>query len=188
MSIVRYLAGMAAVMLILLPLWALARLLFLHLQGRRAAADWRHEVLLAVFVLYLAALASQTILPRIGWADGMLTIQRWNGGPPNYKPFYMIRLMLFRAKDPVYRAVNLLGNVAIFLPLGVLPPLLWPRWRKGCAILLGMGVSIFIELVQPLVGRTRDVDDLILNTLGALLGWLIVLLVQTVRRHKRKKT
>ena len=51
-----------------------------------------------------------------------------------------------------------------------------------------MGVSIFIELVQPLVGRTRDVDDLILNTLGALLGWLIVLLVQTVRRHKRKKT
>ena len=96
MSIVRYLAGMAAVMLILLPLWALARLLFLHLRGRRAAADWRHEVLLAVLVLYLAALASQTILPRIGWADGMLTIQRWNGGPPNYKPFYMIRLMLFR--------------------------------------------------------------------------------------------
>lgn len=188
MSIVRYLAGMAAVMLILLPLWALARLLFLRRRGRKAAADWRHEVLLAVFVLYLAALASQTILPRIGWADGMLTIQRWNGGPPNYKPFYMIRLMLFRAKDPVYRAVNLLGNVAIFLPLGVLPPLLWPRWRKRCAILLGMGVSIFIELVQPLVGRTRDVDDLILNTLGALLGWLIVLLVQTVRRHKRKKT
>ena len=96
--------------------------------------------------------------------------------------------MLFRAKDPVYRAVNLLGNVAIFLPLGVLPLLLWPRWRKGRAVLLGMGVSIFIELVQPLVGRTRDVDDLILNTLGALLGWLIVLLVQTVRRHKRKKT
>ena len=51
MSIVRYLAGMAAVMLILQPLWVLARLLFLRRRGRKAAADWRHEVLLAVFVL-----------------------------------------------------------------------------------------------------------------------------------------
>ena len=48
MSIVRYLAGMAAVMLILLPLWALARRSILRLRGRKAAADWRHEVLLAV--------------------------------------------------------------------------------------------------------------------------------------------
>ncbi len=188
MSIVRYLAGMAAVMLVLLPLWALVRWLFLRIRGRKAPPDWRHEVLLAVFVLYLAALARQTILPRIGWADGALTVRRWNGGPPNYKPFYMIRLMLFRAKDPVYRAVNLLGNVVIFAPLGFLPPLLWPRWRKGRSILLGVGVSAFIELVQPLVGRTRDVDDLILNTLGALLGWLILLLVQAVCRHKREKT
>ena len=144
MSIVRYLAGMAAVMLILLPLWALARLLFLRRRGRKAAADWRHEVLLAVFVLYLAALASQTILPRIGWADEMLTIQRWNGGPPNYKPFYMIRLMLFRAKDPVYRAVNLLGNVAIFLPLGVLPPLLC--MGLFTALTAGLAAALFVWL------------------------------------------
>lgn len=187
MSIVRYLGNMVVVMLALLPLWALVRWGFLRIRNRVQTADRRHEVLLALFVLYLTALASQTILPRICWADGSLTVQRWNGGAPNYIPFRMIQLMLFRAKNPVYRAVNLLGNVAIFVPIGILPPLLWPRWGRGKAILLGMGISALIELVQPLVGRTRDVDDLILNTMGAALGWLLLWLLLVLRRHKRNK-
>ena len=74
--------------------------------------------------------------------------------------------------------------MAVFVSLGLLPPLLWPRMGQGWPVLLGFGCSCFIELVQPLVGRQRDIDDLILNTLGALLGWLLSLALTRPRPKK----
>jgi glycopeptide antibiotics resistance protein len=75
-------------------------------------------------------------------------------------------------------------NVVMFVPLGVLLPLLWPRLNSIRRIaVLGVCASMAIELTQLLlwvtVGsrRTVDVNDLIANTLGALLGLLVLRLV-----------
>lgn len=78
MSILLCLGKMMLTMLRLLPVWAVARWGCLRLTGRDAA--WRTEILLALFALYLAAVAGQTILPRISWIDGALTVCRWSGG------------------------------------------------------------------------------------------------------------
>jgi glycopeptide antibiotics resistance protein len=75
-------------------------------------------------------------------------------------------------------------NVVMFVPLGVLLPLLWPRLNSIRRVaVLGVCASMAIELTQLLlwvtVGsrRTVDVNDLIANTLGALLGLLVLRLV-----------
>ena len=77
-----------------------------------------------------------------------------------------------------YLVVSFFGNVGIFMPLGLLAPLLWARadgWRQCAAA--GFCVSLFIELCQLPLNRCSDIDDLILNTLGALAGYgLFVLL------------
>lgn len=64
-------------------------------------------------------------------------------------------------------------NVLLFLPLGFLVPHISPRWSSfsGTAF-TGFGFSLLIELSQLLNNRRTDVDDLILNTLGAVLGYL----------------
>jgi glycopeptide antibiotics resistance protein len=70
--------------------------------------------------------------------------------------------------------VNTLGNVAAFLPAGMLPPLIWPRAFGSArrAALGSFGLSLLIELAQLATGRRcADVDDLILNTLGGLIGY-----------------
>jgi glycopeptide antibiotics resistance protein len=67
-------------------------------------------------------------------------------------------------------------NVILFIPLGVMLGLLWKR--KGYliqAFLYGFGFSFLIECSQLLNNRSSDIDDLILNTLGAVLGYLILL-------------
>lgn len=63
-------------------------------------------------------------------------------------------------------------NVVLFFPLGILAPLIWNRLRRFGALLgASLGFSLLIELSQLLNNRSTDVDDLILNTLGGLIGF-----------------
>lgn len=62
-------------------------------------------------------------------------------------------------------------NIVLFLPFGFLLPLIWKKADKfRHALLYGASFSLFIELSQLLNNRSTDIDDLILNTLGALIG------------------
>lgn len=70
--------------------------------------------------------------------------------------------------------VNLVGNVAMFVPLGALLPDLWKSLRRPLRFWVVVLITLLtIELVQlvTLLG-TFDVDDILLNTLGVLLGRL----------------
>lgn len=70
--------------------------------------------------------------------------------------------------------VNLLGNILVFCPLGVLLPVVFPRYNSVWKILAaGAAFSFMIEFVQFFVGRSSDIDDIIFNTLGVVLGFWI---------------
>lgn len=80
-------------------------------------------------------------------------------------------------------------NVLLFVPLGLFARLLWRRGLAATA-LLGFGASLAIEITQvtanfgtaPFVYRIFDVDDLLNNTAGALLGWIAAALYVALRR------
>lgn len=71
--------------------------------------------------------------------------------------------------------MNLLGNIAMFIPVGIV----WPAYFKkldtvGKTVLAGFGFTLFIEISQLLFyERNSDIDDIILNTTGMLIGALI---------------
>lgn len=77
-------------------------------------------------------------------------------------------------------AVDAVLNVGVFVPLGALLALLGMRVLP--AGVLALAGSLSIESAQYLMdaGRTADVNDLITNTVGALLGWLAVAAVRAV--------
>lgn len=78
-------------------------------------------------------------------------------------------------------ALQLGGNILLLLPLGFLLPLLFDRFeRPGAVVVAGLSVSLGIELVQVLTSsvlgftyKVFDVDDLILNTIGVVVGWVL---------------
>lgn len=78
---------------------------------------------------------------------------------------------------PFSNKIHVLGyllNVVMFLPLGFLVPLIWKGIGKFSHILItGADFSLLIELSQLFSYRGTDVDDLILNTLGAAVGFLL---------------
>ena len=74
-------------------------------------------------------------------------------------------------------------NVALFVPVGLLAALLIPRRRWPLALVAGFAFTTLIELVQvPELDRVSDPRDLVMNTSGAVLGVLLVLVARMVRR------
>jgi glycopeptide antibiotics resistance protein len=97
----------------------------------------------------------------------------------NAVPLTTIRIY-FDNLDSAFWVSQAAGNLLLMLPIGVFGPLALPwldRWWR--ILLVALLLSIFIELAQLRIpDRSADVDDVLLNTLGALLGYgLLQLLV-----------
>ncbi len=65
-------------------------------------------------------------------------------------------------------------NILMLVPFGFLVPFIWKNYRKFYKTLfLGAGFSLMIEISQLITNRTTDINDLIANTIGALIGYII---------------
>lgn len=85
--------------------------------------------------------------------------------------------------------INLVGNVLVFMPLGIILPVIQKRKASFLRIFLtSFSFSLVIETLQLLfrVG-TFDVDDLLLNTLGGILGYGIYSLWKKVKKNSNRK-
>ena len=70
---------------------------------------------------------------------------------------------------------NSLLNVLLFIPLGLFLPVIWTYYRNvKSTVAFGIGLSLVIELLQMLTFRATDVNDLITNTAGTAIGFLLV--------------
>jgi glycopeptide antibiotics resistance protein len=131
---------------------------------------------------YAAALAVITLLP-IRWNP---KLARW---PNNYKPQLVPfdGLLVLLQESPLVTLAELFGNVLLFVPFGFLLPLLVPAMRRWWRVLAaGAGVSLVIELYQlawPSV-RRASVTDLLMNALGALLGFAALRLTEAFRGRR----
>ena len=86
--------------------------------------------------------------------------------------------------------INLFGNIIGFAPLGFLLPSFSGRCRKYWynTVMAGYLLSFGVELVQLLLrAGSCDIDDVILNTTGTLLGYCCFRLVQRKRKKRRQK-
>ena len=69
-------------------------------------------------------------------------------------------------------AMTYILNIIMFMPLGFLLPLIWENFRNAKkVVLMGFLMSLAIEICQLFNIRTTDIDDLLMNTLGALVGY-----------------
>lgn len=111
----------------------------------------------------------------------------------NLIPFQEIRRFWeYREKLGIWSVINLLGNVIIFVPFGFFKPMSSVSRNFLTTVLDGIWLSMIVEVFQFVtkVGRF-DVDDLLLNTFGVAIGYLIFLICNVMRRKygkKRKRT
>lgn len=139
---------------------------------RSRTRSWRDATLpvmrvlsipLTLMVLLVFALRPGDILPGDSYAI-------------NLEPFRDLRTSLESGHLVNIAILNLAGNAAMFLPFGAVVAFVFPRSGILALLVVALAISVAIEVAQtmPTVARSSDITDAIMNTLGALLGFVIV--------------
>ena len=136
-----------------------------YLIKNKADFCFYKELFTLVFILYVMCLFE------------VVTLQDNNYGLSNFIPFkeifrYQIGSRLF--------IKNIVGNILLFLPYGYFTSYYLNNKKLWPTALLTIIVSFTIETVQLKIGRTFDVDDIILNTCGGIIGGFIYSLSESV--------
>ena len=160
---------------IILLVWVISRIYRAVLYGKPYL--WR-ELLLWGLLIYVAFLLYNTFEPFT------ILLERQQQRA-NFVPLQGIAKMIENASifdDEVTKRIvflNLAGNILIFSPFGIAIPLLEKRLNRGwMVVLLGLAISLVIELAQTfLIARVFDVDDLVLNAVGTLIGFSVYALL-----------
>lgn len=173
-----YILNMFPYMLIAIPVVILIRVIscsFLKKKEHKTTV-W-HELGVCLFFLFLFGLFSQTIIPQFDFGVGGISITNGNLlGEINLIPG---KVFIDTWRESMvggywlYFAINFIGNICLFVPIGFCVPLLWNKSSLPKTLLVGFLISLFIELCQLPQARGTDIDDLWINTLGAMIGYLL---------------
>ncbi|MDD6488423.1 MAG: VanZ family protein [Clostridia bacterium] len=166
------------VSLLFVPIYLFLRLVFLTNHKQKNLADrinFYREIIMLCFFVFMVHLFVQTFIVNIG------------ANQINLIPFKIIIQQIQEMSLNQYTygifILNIIGNVTIFAPIGIFAPYLFKTDFRHTA-LLGFLISLTIEGGQLPLPRTSDVDDLILNTTGTIVGYGIYMLGKNLKDIK----
>ena len=145
--------------------------------GRTHTLTIMRKVYIALLAAYLYLILKVMVLKDI--PEFRIGRTRWrlggtDDGPPNWIPFRSIRYYLIGRYGFGKAVINLVGNVALLVPVGYLAAAIQPRMTWKGSMAMGLAVSFTIEAIQGLFRLgIVDVDDIILNTAGVMAGQML---------------
>lgn len=113
----------------------------------------------------------------------VVTFQDINYGTNNFVPFKEIFRYELGSKVFIH---NIIGNIILFIPFGFFVSTILKTKKVLPILFLSLVTSSVIEYTQLLIGRTFDIDDIILNLCGSLIGYIIYLFLITIIDHVPK--
>ena len=144
--------------------------------------------LYGVFICYILFLFKLLFLSRVSLLD-LFNNQRTLNRSINLVPFNSIKEYIFSSSATIKKFAfsNVVGNIVIFIPLGTYLSLFKKNKRVITNLQILFIVSLFIEIIQGILGiGASDIDDIILNCLGGLVGILGYKLLQFILRDEKK--
>jgi glycopeptide antibiotics resistance protein len=164
------------------PCWLIVRLARRRNPANRLPVS--RETFLLVVVVYLAGVAAATLAPNespLAKREGVVL-------RPRLASLTCVSSRLRVGSTPRgFCQHNARGNVLLFVPLGILLALGWSNLWFWQGVLIASALSAGIELTQYLTSgwthRTPDVNDVILNTIGAAGGLSVVVIPRFLRRR-----
>jgi Glycopeptide antibiotics resistance protein len=159
---------------IVLPIWAVYRIFVLNKNKKMNSV---REIMINMFLIYLLGVVYLTFFSK--------GIRPYNWHPSvNVIPIKETISMIKKCPWSV-SFVNLAGNILLLLPVGIFVPTLFKKTRSMKKVIsTGFLISLSIEITQLLTGlRICDIDDLILNTIGTMMGYIFYVLIRKVSKR-----
>lgn len=152
----------------------IALLAFLWISKKRRFMQFKLMIIEFVFIMYIIAIPDITgiigMQINIDWFKNSLSSIDYS------RPFGEGGLEM------------LILNMVLFIPLGALVPMVIQniKWNWRSVLLVGFSFSVGIEFLQMFGGRMSELDDILMNSLGALVGYGIFWICQCVSKTKKK--
>ena len=168
-------------------IWLLIRI---SIWIRQKSIDWKREAILVLMYINLSVFIRFALFPR-DLVDGRiqpLVFDTTTVFPLRINPVPFVHLFDYdNVRDIVW---NTFGNVAMFIPTGIMLPIIYRRlnsvWEAAAA---GALISLCIEILQlPFPSRASDIDDLIVNTIGVVVGYGVYSAVKRWQGRKKIDT
>lgn len=153
-------------LIVLLSIIILLRLTYILRSEKKFR--FHEELIDLIFVSYLLILFQ------------LVTSQDISGGGTNLMPFREI-LRYDIGTDSFYKQV--VGNILLFVPFGYFASKYCRIKKLGTITIVMLLSSIIIEVVQHFIGRSFDIDDIILNLTGGIIGYLLYIGLNAIKNH-----
>lgn len=137
-----------AAAIFIVPLLGIYNKIFFH--------NRKQTVFYGIFAFYLAAMLALVGFPNVRYLRIDLEV--------NLIPF----------KDMIPDFVNACLNILLFVPFGFFLPILWKKFRNWKNTMsMGLAATFIIEFAQIFTFRTTDINDIITNMMGTIIGYFL---------------
>lgn len=164
---------------------------YVRIKKNGVTVQWGAEIMRWLFVFYLTGLVNLILVPAnlwtiiwakifIGYSHGELA---FFSGEFNLIPIFF---KLITGELTIGRWVlkMLIYNFLMFIPFGFFLPFISKKINNRSIWKIAVIVPIIVEVIQPIVERSFDVDDLILNFAGIVVGYFLAVGIKTLARRQ----
>lgn len=164
----------------------------IKIKKNKLSVNYFYEIVKVIFVCYLTGLINLVLVPSNLWSYFWFYIKNgypagdslgWFSGSFNFVPSLYKYLVKSELSIGTWVQDMLIGNVLMFIPMGILIPLVFKKTNIKNIFIISIFIPLSIEVLQPIVGRSFDIDDIIMNFIGIVIGYLIILIFRKIKKH-----
>lgn len=157
-----------------------AVLRYMHIKKQQLLTVWNIEIAKGLFVCYLIGLINLTLVPSnfwsyiwahifIGYSGSEIILFN---GEFNLIPS-IIKILMGELTIGSWVKTMLVGNLLMFIPFGFFLPIVTNKVYSHNIVKLALAIPVVIEIIQPIVSRSFDIDDIIMNFVGIMIGYFM---------------
>ena len=155
----------------------------IKIKKNKLSVNYFYEIVKFIFVCYLTGLINLVLVPRNLWSHFWFYVKNgystgdslgWFSGSFNFVPSLYKYLIKGELSIGTWVRDMLIGNMLMFIPMGIMLPLVFKNINKKNIFVIAILITLSIEILQPIVGRSFDIDDIIMNFIGSIIGYLAV--------------
>lgn len=162
---------------------------FLKIKKNNGDINYKREILYLIFICYIVGLFNLVLVPINFWNIIWYNIfYNFNENPfagifdfsYNFIPT-IYKIIIGEYTPDSWVKAMIVGNFLMFIPMGILLSLCFENVNKKNIFKYAVLIPLAIEVLQLVVGRSFDIDDLAMNFLGIVIGYFIVELVKKIK-------
>ena len=157
------------------------------------AVVWSCEIIRLLFVCYLTGLINLVLVPNNLWTYIWFYLRNGYSGCEidplfsgcfNFVPAF---LKVHTGEFTIGRWVRTMleGNLVMFVPMGFFLPFVSRKIKIRNIWWLAVLIPCFVEILQPIIGRSFDIDDVLMNFAGIIIGYFVAIIVKVLIRKKQ---